>query len=79
MEAALSPRQLRDWAAYAEVSPIGPERDDERAGLLAWAVFQSPRRKQLKLAAFVPKYGPPPPPPTPKQLAAKLRALAEHA
>jgi len=54
-------REFAEWLAYDECHPIGPERDDWRAGLIAATIANVNRGKNqpaFNPDDFMPKFGP---------------------
>jgi hypothetical protein len=55
----LDSRELTEWMAYDGLDPIGQERDDLRAGIVASTVANCHSVKaKFKPSDFVPKFGP---------------------
>lgn len=72
----MSAREFSEWMIYDELSPIGPERADWRAGMLATVIMKSAgSKRRLKPDDFMPQFrAPGSPSKTPEQMMAALRA-----
>ena len=76
----MSSAEFSDWLAYDRVSPIGPERLDHLAALIAATIANSnPWRKNPKkaipVADFVPEWAPKPKASTPDDQLAFVKIL----
>jgi len=63
LQQRMSSAEFEDWLAYNQVSPIGPERLDHLAALVAATVananpFRKKGSKSVAVAAFVPQWAP---------------------
>jgi len=59
LESRMSAAELREWMAYDRVSPIGPERGDLCAGIVAATVANCHRgkgRAAFKPTDFMPRF-----------------------
>ena len=53
----VSPEELKWWKAYHSISPIGKERDDYNAALIAQSVLNANSKKPFKIDDVVLKWG----------------------
>jgi hypothetical protein len=55
----ITSQELSEWAAYHRRNPIGPERDDWRAAMIACTVANAHRgkRRAYKIQDFLLKFG----------------------
>jgi len=75
--AEVDSRELAEWQAFDRLDPIGQDRDDWRAGIVAATVANRSRGKGERAyspADFVPDFDPQPP--THAELAEKVKLLA---
>jgi hypothetical protein len=76
--AEIDARELTEWMAYDALDPIGDERGDWRAGIIAATVANRHRNKGEtvhKPSDFVPRFGEPERP-TQEQLIEKAKLFA---
>lgn len=83
----VSSREFAEWMAYATLEPFGPEREDQRAGVVAATLANINRDSKLRpepysVEDFFPRHDTPVIPaedlgPTPDQLESKLRNWAK--
>ncbi len=67
LQERVTSREFAEYWAYHQTSPIGPERDDLRAGIVASTVANTARNPKKRprpftAAEFTPAFGPPPEP-----------------
>lgn len=78
---AIDSVEFTRWRAYDRISPIGPERGDLHAAIIAAAVFNSRRRKSsdryVSPETFLPKFHRPARRLTPKAMFESVRQLNE--
>jgi len=78
---SISSAEFARWRAYDRISPIGPERGDLHAAIVAAAVFNARRRKSSDRYAdpkdFMPKFVTPRRQLTPSQMFDAVRVMNE--